>query len=39
MSNKGGTLIEFADEDPQMRKHYDDEQTKTGVKSAMPMPK
>ena len=33
---QGGTLIEYADEDPYIRKHYDDELKKTGVKSAMP---
>lgn len=33
---QGGTLVEYADEDPYIRKHYDDELKKTGVKSAMP---
>ena len=33
---QGGTLIEYADEDPYIRTHYDDELNKTGVKSAMP---
>jgi len=33
---QGGTLIEYADEDPFIRKHYEDECKKTGVKSAMP---
>ena len=33
---QGGTLIEYADEDPQIRKHYEDELKKTGVTSAMP---
>jgi oxalate decarboxylase/phosphoglucose isomerase-like protein (cupin superfamily) len=33
---KGGTLIEYADEDPQIRKHYKDEMRKNGVASAMP---
>jgi len=33
---QGGTLIEYADEDPYIRKHYDDELKKTGAKSAMP---
>jgi len=33
---EGGTLIEYADEDPYIRKHYDDELKKTGVQSAMP---
>lgn len=30
---KGGTLIEYADEDPYIRKHYETELKKTGVKS------
>ena len=33
---QGGTLIEYADEDPYIRQHYEDELKKTGVKSAMP---
>ena len=33
---KGGTLIEYADEDPQIRKHYEDEMKKNGVASEMP---
>ena len=33
---KGGTLIEYADEDPHIRKHYEDEMSKNGVASAMP---
>ncbi len=33
---QGGTLIEYADEDPYIRRHYDDELKKTGVRSAMP---
>jgi hypothetical protein len=33
---QGGTLIEYADEDPYIRKHYEEELQKTGVKSAMP---
>jgi oxalate decarboxylase/phosphoglucose isomerase-like protein (cupin superfamily) len=33
---QGGTLIEYADEDPHIRKHYEDELKKRGVKSAMP---
>ena len=33
---KGGTLIEYADEDPHIRKHYEDEMRKTGVASEMP---
>ena len=33
---QGGTLIEYADEDPYIRKHYEDELKKAGVKSAMP---
>jgi len=32
----GGTLIEYADEDPYIRKHYEDELKKTGVASQMP---
>jgi oxalate decarboxylase/phosphoglucose isomerase-like protein (cupin superfamily) len=28
---RGGTLIEYADEDPYIRKHYEDEMKKTGV--------
>ncbi len=33
---KGGTLIEYADEDPHIRKHYEDEMRKNGVASEMP---
>ena len=33
---RGGTLIEYADEDPCIRKHYEDELKKTGVASEMP---
>ncbi len=33
---KGGTLIEYADEDPYIRKHYDDEMNKNGIASQMP---
>ena len=33
---RGGTLIEYADEDPQIRKHYEEEMRKTGVVSEMP---
>jgi oxalate decarboxylase/phosphoglucose isomerase-like protein (cupin superfamily) len=33
---KGGTLIEYADEDPYIRQHYEDELKKSGVKSEMP---
>ena len=33
---QGGTLIEYADEDPYIRQHYEEECRKTGVKSAMP---
>ena len=33
---QGGTLIEYADEDPYIRKHYEDELRKKGVASAMP---
>ena len=33
---RGGTLIEYADEDPYIRKHYEDELKKTGVASEMP---
>ncbi|MBM4263248.1 MAG: hypothetical protein FJ145_17690 [Deltaproteobacteria bacterium] len=33
---QGGTLIEYADEDPYIRKHYEDECAKRGVKSQMP---
>ena len=32
-----GTLIEYADEDPYIRNHYEDELRKTGVQSAMPV--
>jgi hypothetical protein len=34
---QGGTLIEYADEDPYIRNHYEDELRKTGVQSAMPV--
>ena len=33
---KGGTLIEYADEDPQIRSHYEDELKKAGVPNEMP---
>ena len=33
---RGGTLIEYADEDPYIRKHYEDELKKTGVVCEMP---
>jgi hypothetical protein len=33
---KGGTLIEYADEDPQIRRHYEEEIRKAGVKNEMP---
>jgi oxalate decarboxylase/phosphoglucose isomerase-like protein (cupin superfamily) len=33
---KGGTLIEYADEDPQIRRHYEEEMRKAGVKNEMP---
>ena len=33
---KGGTLIEYADEDPHIRKHYVEELKKTGVPCEMP---
>ena len=33
---RGGTLIEYADEDPQIRKHYEEEVSKTGVACEMP---
>ena len=33
---RGGTLIEYADEDPYIRKHYEDEMKKTGVLCQMP---
>ena len=33
---KGGTLIEYADEDPYIRKHYEDEMRKRNVQSEMP---
>jgi oxalate decarboxylase/phosphoglucose isomerase-like protein (cupin superfamily) len=33
---RGGTLIEYADEDPYIRKHYEDEMKKTGVPCQMP---
>jgi len=34
--NKGGTLIEYADEDPHIKRHYEEELKRTGVNSAMP---
>ena len=33
---RGGTLIQYADEDPRIRKHYKDELSKTGVPCEMP---
>jgi oxalate decarboxylase/phosphoglucose isomerase-like protein (cupin superfamily) len=33
---RGGTLIEYADEDPYIRKHYEDEMKRTGVPCQMP---
>src|SRR4030095_14970053 len=33
---KGGTLIEYADEDRYVREHYEEEIKKTGVKCEMP---
>jgi oxalate decarboxylase/phosphoglucose isomerase-like protein (cupin superfamily) len=33
---RGGTLIEYTDEDPYIRKHYEDEMQKTGVPCEMP---
>jgi oxalate decarboxylase/phosphoglucose isomerase-like protein (cupin superfamily) len=33
---RGGTLIEYADEDPRIRQHYEDELRKTGVRCEMP---
>jgi oxalate decarboxylase/phosphoglucose isomerase-like protein (cupin superfamily) len=33
---RGGTLIEYADEDPHIRKHYEDKMRKTGVQCEMP---
>jgi oxalate decarboxylase/phosphoglucose isomerase-like protein (cupin superfamily) len=33
---RGGTLIEYGDEDPQIRQHYEEEMRKTGVVSEMP---
>jgi hypothetical protein len=33
---RGGTLIQYADEDPHIRKHYKDELSKTGVLCEMP---
>jgi oxalate decarboxylase/phosphoglucose isomerase-like protein (cupin superfamily) len=33
---RGGTLIEYADEDPYIRKHYEEEMKKTGVPCQMP---
>jgi oxalate decarboxylase/phosphoglucose isomerase-like protein (cupin superfamily) len=33
---RGGTLIEYADEDPFIRQHYEDEMKKTGVPCQMP---
>ena len=34
--NKGGTLIEYADEDPHIRRHYEEKLKTTGVSSEMP---
>jgi hypothetical protein len=34
---KGGTLIEYADEDPYIRKHYEEELKKSGVTCEMPV--
>jgi oxalate decarboxylase/phosphoglucose isomerase-like protein (cupin superfamily) len=34
---KGGTLLEYADEDPYIRKHYEDEMRKNGIPSQMPV--
>src|ERR1043166_2619175 len=33
---QGGTLIEYADEDPHIRRHYEEEMRKTGVPCEMP---
>ncbi len=33
---RGGTLIEYGDEDPDIRRHYEDELRKTGVACQMP---
>jgi oxalate decarboxylase/phosphoglucose isomerase-like protein (cupin superfamily) len=33
---RGGTLINYEDEDPHIRKHYEEEMTKKGVPSEMP---
>jgi hypothetical protein len=33
---RGGTLIEYADEDPYIRRHYEDEMKRTGVPCQMP---
>jgi len=33
---KGGTLIEYVDEDPYIRRHYEDELSKAGVPCTMP---
>src|SRR5713226_4289312 len=33
---RGGTLIDYADEDPAIRKHYEEEMKKTGVPCQMP---
>ena len=33
---RGGTLIEYADEDPYIRRHYEEELRKTGVACQMP---
>jgi oxalate decarboxylase/phosphoglucose isomerase-like protein (cupin superfamily) len=33
---QGGTLIDYTDEDPQIRKHYEEEMKKNGVASQMP---
>ena len=33
---RGGTLIEYTDEDPHIRKHYEDEMKQTGVQCEMP---
>ena len=33
---QGGTLIDYADEDPHIRKHFEEEMKKNGVASQMP---
>jgi hypothetical protein len=35
---RGGTLIEYRDEDPYIRRHYEDALKKCGIVSQMPPP-